>query len=46
MFRRDIFKICAVFWRARRATQNTNDEQKYIEDITRRREDMNFVFEW
>ena len=44
MFRRDIFKICAVFWRARRTTQNTNDEQKYIEDITRRREDMNFGF--
>ena len=23
-----------------------NIQQKYIEDITRRREDMNFIFEW
>ena len=37
-----IFTSCAVFWRARRARQNTNNEYKYIEDITRWREDMNF----
>ena len=26
--------------------QNTHNSVKYIEDITRWREDMNFIFEW
>ena len=30
--------------KVRRAEQQT--PRKYLEDITRRREDMNFIFEW